>query len=648
VGGQTILEIQHTDEPGLLQQGQAEDRPRIRLPEVRIGGKQVRGRGIIEQHRLLRPEDVVEDRHGQFHATHARMAEADRDRVTAGGGFRRDPQRVHMRQQQETTLRPRVLDRKRHQRVDQLLKDDLARHRLGYFDHGGEVQVLDRRPHGRRGTRHRRLLAEMRIGLVELPHLALGAPAAIAVPGIAQIGVGDRLKAARRVEPRGAFVGEALVLEEAVLARQPHGLCIEAHGLEITAVDARDLGGVQRRWAREILGAVLRPQRQLLLVGDEHLTMLGPLVGRGHLVGRRSREGAIEMVLGDLEERRRGPGQPVHLRRRRRGGVVGRVEARLQFADPILPGGQLRILLQVLIEPALIGPRLGAGGAVWCQAAQRPDQAELRHEAVNDGSKPRLAREGQAVLGLLLDLAERGSGSEEVCDQEGGAIRGKGEIAGVLRRLEGASHQGATGVQGPRPGHDVVPDNQVDARLEAGQPTLLHQSEPELTETEPRPVIAAVRPQDHDELGIGQARSIAVPMLQTEVHHADEGKSKQMPIREQGRRQEPGEHVRGRVPIRLGHQRQINKRLDRTAPDRLPHPLQCLPDVVVRRVWRPRDAEVPEVGEAHLDSPIRLAQGRVDLHTQAGDGSEVHEGRRPCRQRPSAASSVLSNARTRL
>ena len=121
MGREAVLEIQHADEPGLLDQGQAEDRPRRRLPEVRIRGKRARGRGIIEQHRLLRPEDVVEDRHGQFHATHDRMAEADRDRVTAGGGFRLDPQRVRMRQQQETTLRPRVLDRKRHQRVEQLL-----------------------------------------------------------------------------------------------------------------------------------------------------------------------------------------------------------------------------------------------------------------------------------------------------------------------------------------------------------------------------------------------------------------------------------------------------------------------------------------------------------------------------------------------
>src|SRR5207247_11409502 len=112
-----------------------------------------------------------------------------------------------------------------------------------------------------------RPLAEMRLGLVELPHLARGAPAAIAVPGVAQRGVGACLEAARRIKLRGAFVSEAFMLEEAVRARQLHGLFIEAHGLEIAAVDARDLGGDQRRAIPEILRTVLRPQRELLLVG---------------------------------------------------------------------------------------------------------------------------------------------------------------------------------------------------------------------------------------------------------------------------------------------------------------------------------------------------------------------------------------------
>ena len=115
------------------------------------------------------------------------------------------------------------------------------------------------RADGGRGSLGRQFLAEMRVGLLQLPYLALGTPAQIAVPGIPEIRVGDRLEAACSIEPCGAFVGDALVLDEPVLARQPNGLFVETLGLQFSAFEACDLGGDQRRATPKVLGTVLRP-----------------------------------------------------------------------------------------------------------------------------------------------------------------------------------------------------------------------------------------------------------------------------------------------------------------------------------------------------------------------------------------------------
>jgi hypothetical protein len=74
-----------------------------------------------------------------------------------------------------------------------------------------QVQLLNRRADRGSGSR-RRLVSNFTVALVELPHLAERAPAKIAAPRVAQIGVGDGLEATRRVESRCHLMGEAFVL----------------------------------------------------------------------------------------------------------------------------------------------------------------------------------------------------------------------------------------------------------------------------------------------------------------------------------------------------------------------------------------------------------------------------------------------------
>ena len=79
-------------------------------------------------------------------------------------------------------------------------------------------------------------------------------------------------------------------------------------------------------------------------------------------------------------------------------------------------------------------------------------------------------------------------------------------------------------------------------------------------------------------------------------------RQRQILVGEHGRRHDRGEDVHGRAPDRIGHQRQVNQRLNRAVPDLLPDPLVFPPDLVLRRVRRPRDADAPQIVESHLDA----------------------------------------------
>src|SRR5208337_1080972 len=98
---------------------------------------------------------------------------------------------------------------------------------------------------------------QRRIMLVDLSHLAEGAPAKIAVTSVPNVSLADCLKAARGVEPRSHLMGNRFVLDEAVLTCRLNGLLVQVHCVEIAAFDASDLGADQCRAVSEILGAIV-------------------------------------------------------------------------------------------------------------------------------------------------------------------------------------------------------------------------------------------------------------------------------------------------------------------------------------------------------------------------------------------------------
>ena len=223
-GGQVVFQVEHADELGLVQQRQAENGAGAMLSDIGIGRKGVLGCGIVEDHALPRAQDIMEDRIRQRGSGHGLVAQTHDDRVATGRGFRLDPLLRAACKDQQAALRPRLLDRGAHERVEQLFQDDLARHGLRHFHHGGEVQMLDRRPDRAGRTRAAFVLPQLRIELIELPHLARRRPNADSRSGRPADHTGNLLEAARRVEAGGQFVSERLVVKKP-LARAERMAC---------------------------------------------------------------------------------------------------------------------------------------------------------------------------------------------------------------------------------------------------------------------------------------------------------------------------------------------------------------------------------------------------------------------------------------
>src|SRR5260370_6877129 len=87
----------------------------------------------------------------------------------------------------------------------------------------------------------------------------MGSPTEITVPGVPEIGVGDRLEAARRVEAGGHLMRQGFVLHKPILARRPDSPLVQPHGIKVPAFDASKLGRYQRVLVAESRWIVFGP-----------------------------------------------------------------------------------------------------------------------------------------------------------------------------------------------------------------------------------------------------------------------------------------------------------------------------------------------------------------------------------------------------
>src|SRR5262249_60628042 len=104
-----------------------------------------------------------------------------------------------------------------------------------------------------------------------------------------------------------------------------------------------------------------------------------------------------------------------------------------------------------------------------------------------------LSCELQSVLGLALHVAKWISEGEKKRDQTVAGIDRIFEVAGLLRRDEGAPQQFDTGAQVPWPGIDKITEALEDASPETLQHAILHQIKAENAEAQRGLPIAEAR-----------------------------------------------------------------------------------------------------------------------------------------------------------
>ncbi len=97
---------------------------------------------------------------------------------------------------------------------------------MRHLDHRREIKMFDGCANPTGWTGRWLFLPKIGIHLVELPHLSVGSPAQVTITGLPHIKMGNVLKSARRMEARGQFVSERLVLHKTIFARRPDCLLV--------------------------------------------------------------------------------------------------------------------------------------------------------------------------------------------------------------------------------------------------------------------------------------------------------------------------------------------------------------------------------------------------------------------------------------
>ena len=102
--------------------------------QIVVGGEQVGCGGVTEHHAFLRVDYIADERFGAGNSRDRLLAQRDFDLTAARPRLRLDQIFFPCREYQKAAIRARVLERDRHQPIDQLRQIDLARQTLRRLD----------------------------------------------------------------------------------------------------------------------------------------------------------------------------------------------------------------------------------------------------------------------------------------------------------------------------------------------------------------------------------------------------------------------------------------------------------------------------------------------------------------------------------
>src|SRR5215467_8632348 len=92
-----------------------------------------------------------------------------------------------------------------------------------------------------RWCRRASVLPQLRMELIELPHLAIGSPSEITPPCVSQVDMRDLVETTRRVKAVSQLVGERLGVDKAGSARRHDGPLVQVHRRERAPLNTGNL-----------------------------------------------------------------------------------------------------------------------------------------------------------------------------------------------------------------------------------------------------------------------------------------------------------------------------------------------------------------------------------------------------------------------
>src|ERR1700688_880588 len=256
------------------------------------------------------------------------------------------------------------------------------------------------------------------------------------------------------------------------------------------------------------------------------------------------------------------------------------------------------------LEPKLIEPLIVEGSEFCRQATEGPDEPDLRGDDVNDETEPSLLRKLEPILSFTLRVNEWISHGEKVRVQVDWAIGRKREVTDFARCIDGATHQIAASPNMFRPWHDDISERHICTGLEALQSAFFDQFIAELTELKAGLIVAEARSGDDAKPYVGEARPVAVAVLEAEINHPANDERNQVLIGKQCRRHHLGQNIESGEGVRIAHQGHINKLLDRPASNLRPDSVVFALHLIACRTWRPMCAAPLEVLKTYLDTAV--------------------------------------------
>src|SRR6266581_4986070 len=136
----------------------------------------------------------------------------------------------------------------------------------------------------------------------------------------------------------------------------------------------------------------------------------------------------------------------------------------------------------------------------------------------------------------------------------------------------------------PPPGNNRAPASEVHTSFEPLEALLFDEIETKLAETGTCSIVAKPGADNHIHEAIGVARLIAVAILGAQVRHSQQDKAPQIRVKEVSRRRELREDFHRGSPVSIAHERQVEKRFDRSTAKLRPKALILFADLLVRGV----------------------------------------------------------------